>query len=71
MAKTKTPTIDLSLIDLDSAAIAAIANLITVWIQTTPPEQLARNHARLERIAMWFEEEVLQLPPLEVPPAGS
>jgi len=61
MAKTK---IGLSLISLDSEAIAAIANLLTAMIQSTPPDQLARAHARLERIATWFEEEVLDLPPL-------
>jgi hypothetical protein len=55
---------NLTFFDLDSAAIAAICNLIILWIETTPPEQLARNHARLERIATWFEEDVLGLPPL-------
>lgn len=69
MAEDKAPTFDLSLIQFDSAALAAVANLITVWIETTPPEQLARNHARLERVATWFEEEVLKLPPLVVPPS--
>ncbi len=69
MAKTKTPRIDLSLIDLDSAAIAAICNLITLWIQTTPADQHARNHARADRILTFIEENVLGLPPL--PPADS
>ncbi len=61
------PKIDFDFSLLDSAAIAAVANLIVVWIQTTPADQLARNHARLERAATWFEEDVLKLPPLVVP----
>ena len=69
MAKTKTPGIDLSLFNLDAAAIAAICNLITVWIQTTPPDQHARNHARADRILTFIEEKVFQLPPL--PPSES
>lgn len=64
MAKTKTPSIDLSLIRLDSAAIAAICNLITEWIKTTPADQHERNHARAERLITWIEEEVFKLPPL-------
>lgn len=60
----KPPEIDLSIFQLDSAAIAAICTLITVWIQTTPPEQHARNHARAERILTFIEEQVFQLPPL-------
>lgn len=70
MAKKRTiPGVDLSLINFDSAAIAAICNLITVWIQTTPEDQHARNHARADRILTFIEEKVFQLPPL--PPAGS
>ena len=64
MAKTKTPSIDLSLINLDSAAIAAICNFGTAWINSTPADQHARNHARAERILTWIEEQVLKLPPL-------
>ncbi len=64
MAKTKTPSVDLSLLNLDSAAIAAICNLIIVWIETTPPEQHARNHARADRILTFIEEKVFRLPPL-------
>ena len=65
MAATKTsPSIDLSLLNLDSAAIAAICNLVTVWIQTTPPEQHARNHARAERFLTFIEEQVFWLAPV-------
>jgi len=65
----KAPGIDVALIDLDSAAIAAICNLITKWIETTPDAQHARNHARADRILTFIEEKVLKLPPLKVPPA--
>ncbi len=60
----KTPSVELALINLDSAAIAAICNLITVWIQTTPADQHERNHARAERILTFIEEKVFGLPPL-------
>ena len=62
--KATPPTIELSLIDLDSAAIAAICNLFIKIIETTPPEQHARNHARADRILTLIEENVLGLPPL-------
>ena len=57
--------IDLSLINLDSAAIAAICNLIIKWIDTTPEAQHVRNHARADRILTFIEEKILQLPPLK------
>ena len=44
--------------------LAAICNLITAWIQTTPEAQHARNHARADRILTFIEEKVFGLSPL-------
>ena len=59
------PSIDLKLFSLDSAAIAAICNLIIKMIEITPQDQHERNIARAERFITLIEEKVLKLPPLE------
>ncbi len=66
MAAKKLPTVGLSFINIDSAAIVAIANLLAIMIQTTPAGQHARNHARAERILTYIEENIFKLPPLDV-----
>lgn len=65
MTAKKAAVVDLSLIDLDSAAIAAICNLFVALLKSTPPEELARFHKRVDRIATFIEEDIFRLPPLE------
>ena len=63
------PDIDLSLFSADGAFVfaAAVVSLLETVIKTTPAAQHARNHARVDRILTIIEEEILKLPPLEVP----
>ncbi len=66
--KIQLPSLDLSLIDLDSTAIAAIFNFFTALVNATPAAQHARNFARYERLMTAIESEVFNLPPLPEPP---